>query len=99
MEKETGFTNFQHEKIKEYGKDPIEAGDLVMLEGKLHRAVECDTGYTIREYYSHSTPEKGPGPGWDSRFEILEKYGVNDPSELPNEPFHRRELRLAENQK
>lgn len=46
------------------------------------------TGYTIRQYFSHSTPEKGPGPGWDSRWKMLEKYNINETSNLPEEPYY-----------
>lgn len=56
-----------------------------IIDGILCRKV--DTGYTLRQYFSHSTPEKGPGPGWDAREKILEKYGVDDPSALPDEPY------------
>jgi len=81
------------EKIKDYyGDEKIEAGDLVRYEGQLFRAVSRDTGYTIRQYYSHETLEKGPGPGWDTRFSVLEKYGVQDSSELPDQPYSRLEL-------
>ncbi len=44
-----------------------------------------DSGYSLRQYYSHETPGKGPGPGWDFRRDILEKYGVTEPSELPDD--------------
>lgn len=44
-----------------------------------------DTGYSLREYYSHETAERGPGPGWDLRWDILKKYGVEEPSDLPND--------------
>lgn len=50
-------------------------------------------------YYSHSTPEKGPGPGWDSKRAILEKYGVDEPSQLPDEPYRMIELELVEIEK
>ena len=86
----TGPTN---ERIKDYyGDEKIEAGDLVRYEGHLYRAVRRETGYTIRQYYSHETEEKGPGPGWDNRFNVLEKYGVQDPSELPDQPHSMLEL-------
>ena len=78
--------------VKKYGKDKIGEGDLVKFNGELHRVVGRDTGYTIRQYFSHETPEKGPGPGWDTRWSILEKYGVEDPKDLPNEPYVKLEL-------
>lgn len=74
-------------KIKEADDDSIENGDLVMFRGRLHRAIKIDTGYTMRQYYSHETEEKGPGPGWDYRQRILDQFGVKDPSELPDEPY------------
>lgn len=46
------------------------------------------TGYTIRQYFSHETPEKGPGPGWDSRWKIFEEYNVMEASDLPEEPYY-----------
>jgi len=60
-------------------------------EEKIIDGVKCrkiDSGYTLRQYFSHSTSEKGPGPGWDSRWRVLEKYDVKDPSELPNDPYY-----------
>lgn len=57
-----------------------------VIDGKKYRRVF--SGYTIRQYYSHDTPEKGPGPGWDFRQKMLEKYDVNNPSELPDEPHY-----------
>lgn len=71
------------------------------LEGKIDTRVESEerivdgvkyrkvfSGYTVRQYFSHSTPEKGPGPGWDTRRETLEKYHTNESSELPYEPYY-----------
>ena len=46
------------------------------------------SGYTLRQYYSHETEEKGPGPGWDNRWKILNQYGVTEPSQLPDEPHY-----------
>jgi hypothetical protein len=46
------------------------------------------SGYTLRQFFSHSTSEKGPGPGWDNRWEILKKYAVDDPSLLPNDDYY-----------
>lgn len=57
-----------------------------IVNGIRYRKV--NSGYTLRQYYSHSTPEKGPGPGWDFRWKVLEKYGVNEPSELPDDLFY-----------
>ena len=81
--------------IKEYGKDKINVGDLVMQDGVLCKLIRKDTGYTIREYFSHHS-EKGPGPGWDNRWWILEKYKIMEPSELPDEPYFCLELERVE---
>jgi len=93
MERET---NNPEPGIKEYGRDQLSEGDTVRYRGKLHRVVKHDTGYTIREFYSHSTPEKGPGPGWDSRWRVLEHYGVSEPNELPDQPYVTFELEPIE---
>ncbi|PWB38240.1 MAG: hypothetical protein C3F02_04515 [Parcubacteria group bacterium] len=61
-----------------------------IIDGKQYRRVL--TGYTIRQYFSHDTPEKGPGPGWDFRRAVLEKYGVDSPDKLPEEPYYDWEL-------
>ncbi len=89
MEKEPNQSDPQ---IKEYGRDQLNEGDVVRHEGRLHRVVRHDTGYTLREYFSHSTPEKGPRPGWDSRRRILEQFGVDNPSDLPDESYTTLEL-------
>lgn len=52
-----------------------------------HRYRKVATGYTIRQYFSHATPEMGPGPGWDTRSAMLSKYGVEEPSQLPDEAY------------
>ncbi len=82
----------ENKQVKIYGQDEFGEGDLVMCEGQLYKAILHDTGYSIREYYSHETPTKGPGPGWDYRWPMLEKYSVDHPSQLPDEPFYRLEL-------
>lgn len=75
-------------------------GDTRVIDGIEYKKV--DTGYTIREYYSHHTEEKGPGPGWDFRTELLndefakKKFGrtfsreevFNPSEELPDDPFY-----------
>lgn len=58
---------------------------IVEINGMSCRKI--NTGYTVRQYFSHLTPEKGPGPGWDTREYILEKYGVAEPKDLPDEPY------------
>ena len=68
-------------------KNPPEVeGEIKIFEGKKYRKV--DSGYTVRQFYSHETLEKGPGPGWDFRWGVLERYGVDEPSELPDEPYY-----------
>lgn len=74
---------------KEQPEQPIE-GEIREIDGEKYRWT--NTGYTLRQYFSHSTPEKGPGPGWDTRLPTLEKYGVKDPKDLPDEPYFRWEL-------
>jgi len=67
------------------------------IEGKKYKKVF--TGYTVRQYYSHETEEKGPGPGWDgfrsSMDLIADEYGIDisgnkflhfKPSDLPDTP-------------
>ncbi len=63
-----------------------QTAEAEVIDGIRYRKVP--TGYTVREYFSHHTTEKGPGPGWDSRWEMLKKYGVDDPSELPNDQYY-----------
>ncbi len=59
-----------------------------------------DTGYTVRQWFSHET-EKGPGPGWFSRSRLLDKdwsirrFGrvftqkeAMDPQLLPDDPYY-----------
>lgn len=43
-----------------------------------------DTGYTVASYYNH------PGPGWDFRWSVMEKYGIDDfnPLTLPDDPHY-----------
>ena len=76
--------------VKSMEKEPKlnqpEAEEIKIIDGKKYRKVF--SGYTVRQYYSHQTPEKGPGPGWDFRRKALEKYNVNEPSELPDEPYY-----------
>ena len=63
--------------------------EVRIVDGKKYRKV--DTGYTVRQYFSHSTPEKGPGPGWDVRVGVLGEMGLNpfDTPSLPNTPYYR----------
>ncbi len=81
-------------------KPPDVEEEVKIFEGKKYRKV--DSGYTIREWYSHESPRKGPGPGWDtwnSNFdEICKKYGLigdsimKTPEELPDKPYYMWEL-------
>lgn len=43
--------------------------------------------WTLRQYYMHES-EAGPGPGWDSHFRACEKYGVDEPQDLPDNPLY-----------
>ena len=66
-------------KLREESQEKI-------IDGVKYRIIP--SGYTLRQYFSHSTPEKGPGPGWDTRLSVLEKYNVDEPSELPDETYY-----------
>ncbi len=44
-------------------------GEIKEVDGIKYRWT--DTGYTLRQYFSHSTEEKGPGPGWDFTMKLL----------------------------
>ncbi len=70
----------ENEPIHEQPEEIVERG------GKKFRRV--NSGYTIRQYFSHSTPEKGPGPGWDMHQYKLDEYDVNSTSQLPDEPYY-----------
>ncbi|MBI4119111.1 MAG: hypothetical protein HY452_02515 [Parcubacteria group bacterium] len=80
------------EKEPQFNKQESEQGGegIKIIDGKKYRRVS--TGYTMREFFSHETLEKGPGPGWDSRWKVLEEYGVDHPSKLPDEPYYQWEL-------
>ena len=48
-------------------------------------------GYTVFEYFSHTTDTAGPGPGWDFRkYRLRDEYGILDmnPATLPKDQFH-----------
>jgi len=75
-------------------KEKIENPEIKIIDGKRHRKVP--SGYTVRQWFSHDTTEKGPGPGWDffesQRLELANKYGIKDvwkfsPKDLPDEPY------------
>ena len=85
----------QNGEIEELATDQ----EIKVIDGKKYRRVE--SGYSIREWYSHETPKKGPGPGWDHRFQLtdsayaMKKFGrtftldeVADPNKLPDEPYY-----------
>lgn len=70
------------------------------VDGKTYQRV--DTGYTVREYYSHETAQKGPGPGWDTRERLLDDEfalretgrtftleELDNPMNLPNTTLYR----------
>ncbi|MDP1719352.1 MAG: hypothetical protein Q8L24_02925 [bacterium] len=92
------------ENIPQSGAHPEQPeGEVRIINGKKYRRV--DSGYTIRQYFSHSTPEKGPGPGWDSRWSLADEedtkkeFGrtfslqeVGDPTKLPDDPYYVWEL-------
>ena len=78
------------------GKPETQPEEIRIIDGKRFRKVF--SGYTVRQYYSHHTPDKGPGPGWD-RFNMdpqgtAEKYGITKnpltltPQDLPDEPLY-----------
>jgi len=72
------------------GGDP---NAVVVLEGKNYRKIP--TGYTEKQYYSHSTPEKGPGPGWDFHINYLEIRGLSQRDgleKLSDEPLYSLDL-------
>lgn len=67
-----------------------EQEEVKIIDGKKYHKVF--SGYTIRQFFSHHTLEKGPGPGWDTRWEILGKYNIDNPSKLPDEPYYKWKL-------
>jgi hypothetical protein len=67
-----------------------EPEEIRIIEGKRYRKIH--SGYTVRQFFSHSTPERGSGPGWDMRWEVLKEYSVTDPAKLPDEPYYQWEL-------
>ncbi len=61
-------------------------GSEVMIQGRKCRAVS--SGYTEQQYFAHETKEKGPGPGWDTRLQYLEKIRENEGrTGLLDEPY------------
>lgn len=64
--------------------------EIVEIEGKKYRKIP--SGYTVREYYSHHTDRMGPGPGWDYKQRALTEYGVDEPSQLPDDLHYNYEL-------
>jgi len=57
-----------------------------VIDGVKYRRVS--SGYTVRQYFSHNTPEKGPGPGWDTKQRIFEEYNVDDTNKLPDTLYY-----------
>lgn len=72
--------------MEHYNEQSPLSEEIKIIDGIKYKRV--DSGYTIRQYFSHSTPEKGPGPGWDTRSKVLEQYRVDEPGDLPNEPYY-----------
>jgi hypothetical protein len=60
--------------------EPGKFEEIIERDGKKYRVK--DSGYTIREYFSHE------GPGWDTRWGTLVKYGVSAPEDLPEVPYY-----------
>lgn len=60
-------------------------------------------GYSMRQYYSHSTAEKGSGPGWDTRTALLSNPLFADyafaPDQLPDVPVYDYEWVPANNER
>lgn len=57
------------ESAKKYKPVPQPGEEMIDKEGVKWRWE--DSGYTVRQWFSHSTEEKGPGPGWDMRIAYL----------------------------
>lgn len=98
MEREISSENESHENdVTEEGfcfpakeNDPPR-GTIAEIDGRLCRWDQIDTGYTLRQYFSHSTDEKGAGPGWDWRVRLAD-HGFSDsqifrPQNLPDIPY------------
>jgi len=70
----------QPPQSKKEQKEKPQEGDIMIKDGIKYRYTKSP--YTLRQYYSHSTPEMGPGPGWDFRTRLLddewamEEYGM-----------------------
>lgn len=63
-------------------------GEIREVGGRKYEAVA--TGYSEKEYFAHSTSEKGPGPGWDSRWGYMDRIAENEGrTELSDEPYVR----------
>lgn len=64
----------------------LNAGEPEVQERDGRRYRKVYSGYTIQEYFSHETPEAGPGPGWDARFTRLPQFGLDPFSEPDSWP-------------
>ncbi len=62
--------------------------DTKEINKKKYKIIYSGIPYTMKQFYSHETPEKGPGPGWDYRWAVLEIFGIWEPDELPDEPHY-----------
>ena len=76
--------NFERPRAHDPNEDTLE---IVSIEGR--RYAKVPTGYSIRQWFSHNTLEKGPGPGWDQHLYALEEYGVKRVEDLPDEAYYR----------
>lgn len=87
-----------YEQRPGYGQPQPErrAGEFKVIDGVKYEKVF--TGYTVRQWFSHSTIEAGAGPGWDkfvaNADAIFRRYGMDpdkmsmreiDPKNLPDE--------------
>lgn len=74
-------------------------GDVKIIDGKKYCYEKSP--YTLRQFYSHSTPEMGTGPGWDFKTRLLDNdwamknfgrtFSVDEvfhPSKLPDLPMY-----------
>lgn len=90
------------------GVEPPYEGKVTVVDGRPYHYEKVPTGqkvwdegaqamvpgfYSLRTYFSHSTPGVAPGPGWDMRFRIrdltpdqqMERYGhVFSDAEISN---------------
>jgi len=93
-ENEKGF-----KPSKDAGVENPQPGDVKIVDGIKYQYKKSK--YSLRQFYSHETPEMGPGPGWDVRMGLLndewamKNFGrtfsakeVFNPSLLPDLPMY-----------